>query len=196
MKVTFFESAEAMEEWLEENHSTVTELWIGFFKKGSGRAKISYQEALDAALCFGWIDGLRKSIDDVRFKIRFTPRKARSIWSAINIKRAGELEKLGRMKKRGLAEFHGRDLERMNKYSFEQKSCELSAALEKKFRANAAAWRFFQKQPPGYRRVATWWVISPVREETKLRRLSTLIDDSANRRRIGAVAITAKKSKK
>ena len=179
-----------------ENHARVTELWIGFYKQESGRVKMTYAEALDAALCFGWIDGIRKSIDGIRFTIRFTPRKSKSIWSAVNTKRASELEKFGRMKTPGLAAFHGRDFNRMNKYSFERKHCTLGAAFEKTFRANAAAWRFFQDQPPGYRRVATWWVVSAVKEETKRKRLATLIDDSAKRRRIGQLARPAKKPKR
>ena len=194
MKAEFFESVEELEEWLVENHARVSELWIGFYKKASGRARINYKDALDAALCFGWIDGVRKSVDESRFTIRFTPRKARSIWSAVNIKRASELEKSGRMNAAGLAAFRGRDVERANRYSFEQKTCEFGAALEKQFRSDAAGWQFFQDQPPGYRRVAMWWVVSAVKDETKLKRLATLMEDSANGRRIALVARSTKKT--
>jgi uncharacterized protein YdeI (YjbR/CyaY-like superfamily) len=185
MDATFFTSPDELHVWLVEHHDTAKELLIGFFKKGAKMPGITYAEALDEALCFGWIDGIRKRIDDRRFTIRFTPRKPRSIWSAVNIKRAGELVAEGRMQPAGLREFTERDRTREKQYSFEQESHTLDPAYEVQFRANDAAWAFFMAQAPSYQRTAIWWVMSAKREETRRKRLATLIEDSTHGRRLG-----------
>lgn len=171
----FFRSADELRAWLEKAHDSVSELWIGFFNQRSGQTGITYKQALDEALCFGWIDGVRKSVDEGRYMQRFTPRKARSIWSLVNIKRVGELKALGRMCAPGLAAFARRDEKQARAHSFERANVRLSGALERRFRANAPAWAFFQSQPPGYRRIATFFVMSAKKDETRLERLATLI---------------------
>jgi uncharacterized protein YdeI (YjbR/CyaY-like superfamily) len=181
----FFASPTEWRSWLEKNHAAEIELWVGFYKRDSGRPSITWPEAVDGALCFGWIDGVRKSIDGFSYKIRFTSRKPRSIWSAINIKRAKELSKLGLMHAPGLAAFEKRDGDRSAIYAYEQRqSAALPRAFEKQFRANKIAWAFFQSQPPWYRRTSTYWVVSAKKEETRLKRLATLIDCSAGKRNI------------
>lgn len=182
---TFFATPAEWRRWLEKNHASATELSVGFYKKGSGRPSITWPEAVDEALCFGWIDGVRRTIDDESYRIRFTPRRARSIWSAVNVKRVAALQQEGRMTEAGLRAFGARSEARTAVYSFEQKrDPAFSAADAKRFRSNAAAWKFFQAQPPSYRRPATWWVISAKQEATRERRLATLIADSAAGRRI------------
>jgi len=187
MKPTFFTSQSAFRKWLKTHHAEARELWVGFFRKQSGKGGITYPDALDEALCFGWIDGLRKAVDDSSYTIRFTPRKSDSIWSAVNTKRVGELTKLGRMHKPGLAVFESRDTKKSQQYSYERYNCRLEAAHQKKFKANTRAWEFFRAQAPWYRRTTTWWVVSAKREETRLKRLTTLIEDSEQGRRIGLV---------
>ncbi|HEX2202119.1 MAG TPA: YdeI/OmpD-associated family protein [Longimicrobium sp.] len=194
MDATFFDTQDELRRWLEENHAAAAELYVGFYKKGSGKTGITYAQALDEALCFGWIDGVRKRIDDARFTIRFTPRKRGSTWSEVNVKRAGELEAEGRMTPAGLAAFRARDEKKTAAYSYEARERPLDPALEERFRANADAWDFFQAQPPYYRRTAQWFVMSAKREETRLRRLARLIDDSAAGRRLEEV--TYKQPKK
>ena len=191
---TFFRSAARFRAWLTKNHDKAAELWIGFYKKDSGLGGITYREALDQALCFGWIDGVRKSIDDVSYTMRFTPRRAGSVWSLVNIKRARELEKQGLMRPAGLASFRTRDEKKARSYSHERKDVQLDADLERRFRANNRAWAFFQAQPAGYRRVATWWVVSAKREDTRLRRFAVLIDDSANGRRLDMLTPNSRRS--
>lgn len=178
MTPTFFKTQNELHAWFEKNHARETELLIGFYKKDSGKGGITYQNALDEALCFGWIDGIRKSIDASRWMIRFTPRKAKSIWSQVNLKRAAELEQAGAMREAGLRAFHGRDVSRTNLYSSENKGKKLDAASEKKFRANKKAWAWFSKQAPSYQHTAGFWVISAKQETTRAKRLETLIRDS------------------
>lgn len=184
MPPKFFRTQAAFRVWLAKNHSTSKELLVGFHKKDSGLGGITYPQALDEALCHGWIDGVRKSFNETSYTIRFTPRRARSIWSAVNIKRAGELIELGKMAEPGLREFQSRDPKRANLYAFERQKVVLNPALERVFRAQKAAWDFFQAQPPGYRRVLTWWVESAKKDETKASRLQKLIEASAAGRRI------------
>ncbi|HEY7197837.1 MAG TPA: YdeI/OmpD-associated family protein [Gaiellaceae bacterium] len=185
MDPTFFETPADLRTWLERHHADADELLVGFHKKGSGRASVTWPESVDEALCFGWIDGIRRSLDGERYTIRFTPRRPRSIWSAANIKRAKELTEEGRMQAAGLAAFERRRDDRSAIYSYEQRrTATLGAAAEERFRADAQAWDFFQAQPPGYRRTAIHWVTSAKREETRQRRLETLIDDSAHGRRL------------
>lgn len=188
VKPRFFSSLSAWRAWLQKNHAEASELWVGLYKRESGLPSITWPEAVDGALCFGWIDGLRKSIDDIRYKIRFTPRKPRSVWSAVNIRRATELSTNGMMHPAGLAAFHKREGKRSEIYSYEQrKSAKLPPAYEKKFRTNRSAWGFFQSQPPGYKRICSWWVISAKKEETRLKRLTQLMEHSAHHRRMPAL---------
>jgi uncharacterized protein YdeI (YjbR/CyaY-like superfamily) len=184
MKPTFFATPSKFRAWLEMHHETAAELLVGFYKKGSGKPSITWPESVDQALCFGWIDGVRKGIDDESYSIRFTPRKPTSTWSAINIKRVGELTELGLMRPAGLKAFEQRKGEKSGIYAYEQGEAVLDQAAEQEFRANQKAWAFFQSQPPGYRKTATWWVISAKKEETRHRRLARLIDDSAHGRTI------------
>jgi uncharacterized protein YdeI (YjbR/CyaY-like superfamily) len=157
---------------------------VGFVKKATGAASLTYREALDEALCHGWIDGVRKSVGADRYTIRFSPRKADSFWSAVNTRRARELVAEGRMAAPGLAAFERRDMTRTAEYSYERKGASFSPAEERLFRANRKAWEFFQAQPPGYRRTCTWFVASAKREETRLRRLERLIAVHASGRRL------------
>jgi uncharacterized protein YdeI (YjbR/CyaY-like superfamily) len=182
---TFFATPAEFRTWLEAHHDTASELVVGFHKKGSGLPSITWPESVDQALCFGWIDGVRRSLGETSYTIRFTPRRARGTWSAVNTKRAQELQEQGLMHPAGSAAFAARTEDRSNTYSFEQREpVELDDAQSETFRANASAWEFFQSQPPSYRKAAIWWVVSAKREETRGRRLATLIDDSAHGRRI------------
>jgi uncharacterized protein YdeI (YjbR/CyaY-like superfamily) len=193
VEARFFRTPAELREWLEEHHARERELLVGFYKKGSGRPSIAYPEALDQALCYGWIDGVRRRIDDESYSIRFTPRRRGSIWSAVNIRRVGELTELGLMRPAGLREFQQRDERKTNRYSSEQATIAFDAGSEEQFRANAAAWEYFCSQPPSYRRTATWWVMSARQEATRLRRLTTLIDESAQGRRLAQVTGAARR---
>jgi uncharacterized protein YdeI (YjbR/CyaY-like superfamily) len=185
MKSTFFATPDEFRAWLDEHHADETELWVGYHKKGSGRPSMTWPESVDEALCFGWIDGVRKSVDEESYAIRFTPRRARSIWSAVNIKRVQELTDLGRIHPAGLKVFAERAEERSGVYAYEQRAgAEFGDEFEGQFRANEAAWAFFQAQPAGYRKTATWWVVSAKKDETRRKRLATLIEDSAHGRTI------------
>ena len=179
MKPRFFASADAFRRWLEANHGEAPELWIGFWKVHTGRKGLTYEEAVEEALCHGWIDGLVKRFDDDAYMQRFTRRKATSIWSATNIAKVEALKKAGRMAAPGLEAFASRDPRRTGLYSFENRNRVFDPASEKRFRANRKAWRFFEAQPPGYRRTATYWVVSAKRDETRERRLEQLIDHSS-----------------
>lgn len=180
---TFFATPAEFRAWLEMHHETERELWVGFYKKGSGKPSITWPESVDEALCFGWIDGLRKSVDDDAYMIRFTPRKTRSVWSAININRVAELTQLGRMHPAGLKAFAERVEDKSVIYSYEQrKQAELDAADEQRFRANQAAWDFFHAQTASYRNTAIWWVVSAKQEATRQSRLARLIEDSEHGR--------------
>jgi uncharacterized protein YdeI (YjbR/CyaY-like superfamily) len=167
MEPTFFRTPAAFRRWLERNHTKAAELWVGFHKKASGRPSLTWPESVDEALCFGWIDGVRKSLDATRYVIRFTPRRLKSIWSAINIRRAGVLTRGSRMRPAGLAAFRARTADRSRVYSFETKPRELAAPYARKLKANRAAWTFFQAQPPWYQRTTQFWVMSAKKEETR-----------------------------
>src|SRR6185503_4516890 len=184
MKVRFFRRQSDFRTWLEKYHETSQELWVGYYKRSSLRQSITWQESVDEALCFGWIDGIRKSIDDISYKIRFTPRRQRSIWSAVNIKRVGELTEQGLMQELGLKAFAARREYRSGIYSYEQRSPEMPAQYAKVLKKNAAAWKFFQTQSPSYRKTMNWWILSAKREETRLQRLEKLIDYSARGQRL------------
>jgi uncharacterized protein YdeI (YjbR/CyaY-like superfamily) len=192
MQPHFFKTPADFRAWLAKNHASATELLVGFYKKDSGKPSITWPESVDEALCFGWIDGIRRRIDDVSYSIRFTPRKKTSTWSAINIARVAELTKLDRMQSAGRRAFEHRREEKSAIYAYENEVRTLSAEDEKKFRANRKAWEFFNTQPPGYRRLSIYWITSAKKDETRARRLATLIDDSANGRRLGVVTLKKK----
>ncbi len=185
MKPTFFATPAKFRAWLDRNHTAKTELLVGFYKRDSGRSSITWPESVDQALCFGWIDGVRKRVDDASYTIRFTPRKPRSIWSAINIKRVAELERLGLMRPAGMAAFAKRSDNKTAIYSYERrKTAEFDPPDLRAFRRDSQAWQFFESQAPWYRRAATHWVISAKTEETRAKRLAILIEDSGAGRTI------------
>jgi len=179
--LTFFATPAQFRAWLRKNHATAVELWVGFHKRGSGRPSITWPESVDEALCVGWIDGVRKRIDGESYRIRFTPRRPRSRWSAVNIRRATALQKQGRMKPEGLQAFADR-IEA--KYSFEQKPVALAPAVQRLLRKNAAAWSFWESQAAWYRRTVSFWVMSAKKPETRERRLALVIDRCARGRRL------------
>ena len=183
-KPRFFPSAEAFRRWLAANHDRVRELWVGFHKKESGRPSATYPEALDEALCFGWIDGVRKTVDATSYTIRFTPRKPDSFWSVVNTRRVAELKQAGRMEAAGVAAFARRDRTRTKQYSYERGAAKLTPAEQRRFRAEPKAWAFFRAQPPGYQRVATWYVASAKKDETRRRRLDALVASCAGGERL------------
>jgi uncharacterized protein YdeI (YjbR/CyaY-like superfamily) len=190
---TFFPTPADFRAWLEAHHDKSSELLVGFYKKDSGKPSITWPESVEAALCFGWIDGVRKSLEETSYTIRFTPRKPTSNWSSININLVRKLTKQGLMHPAGLKAFAARNEEKSRIYSYEQrKSARFTRGQEKQFRANKAAWEFFRSQAPWYQRVTTYWVTSAKKEETKLKRLSELIGHSQNQRRIPGL-IPAKK---
>jgi uncharacterized protein YdeI (YjbR/CyaY-like superfamily) len=186
MEPIFFATPEELRAWLERNHASSKELLAGFYKKSSGKPSITWPEAVDAVLCFGWIDGVRKTIDEASYTIRLTPRKPRSTWSAINIKNVQKLKKLGLMQPAGLKAFQARTKEKSGIYSYEQRhNITLEPRYEKKLRANKKANTFFRAQAPWYQRTATFWVMSAKKEETRETRLAMLIRCSAEGRSIG-----------
>jgi uncharacterized protein YdeI (YjbR/CyaY-like superfamily) len=192
VEVIFFATATELRAWLEERHTTASELWIGFYKKASGIGGVTYAQALNEALCHGWIDGVRRRVDERSFTNRFTPRKPGSNWSAVNIARVEELTRLGLMRPAGLAAFERRTDLRSQVYSYEQASAALDADMQRRFRADAQAWAFFTAQAPSYQRTAIWWVMSAKQDATRQRRLATLIADSAAERRLAQVTYTPK----
>ena len=185
MKPTFFKTPADFRSWLERHHARADALLVGFYKKESGKPSITWPESVDEALCFGWIDGIRRRIDDIRYSIRFTPRRRGSIWSNVNTKRVAELIKDKRMRPAGVKAFEARDPKKTGIYSFERETATLPAEFEKAFRANTKAWKFWEAQPPGYRRLAAYFVTSAKQDETRRRRLDVLIRDSAQGLRLG-----------
>jgi len=184
LKPEFFRTATDFRTWLDKNHATATELWVGFYRKDSGKLSITWPESVDQALCFGWIDGIRKRVDGISYQIRFTPRRRGSIWSAINIKRAEELVREKQMRPNGLKAFEARIENKSGIYSYEQRSTELSEPYAKVLRENKAASNFFKTQPPSYRKMIGWWIVSAKKEETRLARLAKLISESAKGKRL------------
>ncbi len=185
MKPTFFATPADLRDWFEKHHESENELLVGFYKKDSGKPSITWPESVDEALCVGWIDGVRKSLDDESYTIRFTPRKPSSIWSAVNIAKVETLVQEKRMKPAGLKAFEFRKENKSGIYSHEQRDqIELSADETKVFKANQKAWDFFESQPGSYRKAVLWWIVSAKKEETRAKRMATLIDDCANERRI------------
>jgi uncharacterized protein YdeI (YjbR/CyaY-like superfamily) len=185
--VTFFKTPAEFRKWLAKNHATAAELWVGFYKRDSGKPSITWPESVDEVLCVGWIDGIRKNLDETSYTIRFTARRTGSIWSAVNIKRVNELIELGRMKAAGLNAFEKRREDRSRRYSYEQQGAKLGGEYEEKLKANAKAWEFFKAQPPGYQKIIGWWVMSAKKAETRLRRLERLIAESASNRKIDSM---------
>ena len=195
-KPHFFEGPDAFRAWLEANHSTETEVLVGFYKKHTCRRSMTWEETVREALCFGWIDGLTRRMDDDRYWIRFTPRKRNSNWSAANVQHVKELLREGHMRPAGLAAFEARTPPKTGVYSYENRhEAKLTRAQQQRFRADERAWSFFREQPPGYRQSAIFWVVSAKREETRERRLATLIDDSAHGRRIAPLRPSEKPSR-
>lgn len=182
--VRFFDSAADFRKWLDGNHDQAQFQWIGFWKKGSGKSGLTYDEAVLEALCFGWIDGQTNRVDDFAVTTRFSPRRPGSNWSQLNIARVEELKKAGRMRPAGLAAFEKRRPPEPGAYTYETRPSDLPDDLAAVFRKNKPAWDFWQAQTPGYRKAMTWYVVSAKREDTRLRRLTALIDESAAGRRI------------
>jgi len=185
--VVHFEGPVAFRRWLAKHHAKLDELWVGFHKKRTGTPSLTWPESVDEALCYGWIDGIRKRIDDDRYTIRFTPRRPGSIWSAVNRRRMRELIDEGRVSKAGLAAWERRREDDL-RYSYEQQGSKLDPELEKRFRSDRKAWKYYAAQPPGYRRTSAWWVMSAKRQETRERRLAQLVACSAEGRRIPQLA--------
>ncbi len=195
MKLARFATGADFRKWLAKNHTSETELLVRLRKVGAPGPGITYAEALDHALCFGWIDGVRRSVDATAFSIRFTPRKPRSIWSNVNIAHVARLEKAGLMTAAGRAEFEKRDPKRSGIYAFEVRAKNFPPEYEKLFRANVKAWAYFEAQAPWYKRTATHWVVSAKKQDTRDKRLATLITDSAAQRRMGERATRALRSR-
>ena len=193
-KPVFFAKAADLRKWLQQNHATADDLWVGMYKKHTGKPSVTWPELVDQVLCFGWIDGIRKSIDDESYMIRITPRRNGSIWSRINIIRANELIEAGLMQPAGAKVFAERDPRKTERYSFEQTDVTFAPAQLKAFKKNKLAWRYFQAQPVSYRRPATWWVISARQAATQERRLAQLIADSAAGQRIAPLRPTPRKN--
>jgi uncharacterized protein YdeI (YjbR/CyaY-like superfamily) len=190
----FFATPAAFRAWLDANHGRETELLVGFYKKGSGKPSITWPESVDEALCYGWIDGVRRSLGDESYAIRFSPRKPSSIWSNVNIAKVKALLAAGRMTPAGVAAWERRDPERSGIYLFERNNpVAFDAEAERRFRRSRRAWTFFQAQPPGYRRLATHYVTSAKRSETRERRLAILIECSARGERLTQTLSTKKK---
>lgn len=184
MKPMFFETPAGFRAWLKKHHKTATEIVVGFYRKDSGRPTITWSEAVDEALCFGWIDGIRRKHSDIAYSNRFTPRRPGSNWSAINIAKIEQLTKEGRMQPAGIGAYERRTEAKSRIYTYELKDEQtFLPALEKKFRVNKKAWEFFRGQPPYYRKLMTRWVCSAKQEETRLRRLEQLMAASEQGRR-------------
>lgn len=184
MTPIYFKDQEEFRIWLEKNHKTETELLVGYYKVDSGRPSINWSQSVDQALCFGWIDGIRRSIDDKRYCIRFTPRKPTSIWSKINIDKIGELKKKGLMYPSGLTAFDNRKKSKSGIYSFENRPEKLSDYLEAGFKTNISAWNYFKSQAPSYQKMITYWIMSAKQEKTRLARLEKLISASEKQNRL------------
>lgn len=184
MKPKFFPTPADFRKWLEKHHATETELLVGFYKKGSGKPSITWPESVKEALCFGWIDGVRRNIDEVSYSIRFSPRKRTSIWSAININYANELIAAGLMRPAGLAAYEVRRENKSGIYAYEQRSATIPEPYLSKFKKHKKAFEFFESTPAGYRKQMSWWIVCAKQEETRLKRLEKLIAESAAGRRL------------
>jgi uncharacterized protein YdeI (YjbR/CyaY-like superfamily) len=189
MHPRFFTTPAAFRAWLMANHAKAGELWVGFYKRDSGKPSLTWPESVAEALCFGWIDGIRKRIDDTSYVIRFTPRRSRSVWSSVNIARVRALVDQGRMQPAGLKAFEARTENRSGIYSYEQRPAEVPAPYARLLRKDRAAWAFFRAQPPSYRKVAAWWIVSAKLEVTRLKRVEKLAACSALGRRLQEVTL-------
>lgn len=183
-KPVFFRTPEDLRRWFARHHDTAAELWVGYFRKESGRPSITWPESVDEALCVGWIDGIRKGVDGISYKIRFTPRRRGSVWSAVNIARVAVLEKEGRITERGRAAFAERRENRSGIYAYEQRTATLPEPYNGRLQADARAAAFFAAQPASYRKQVSWWIVSAKKEETRLARLEKLIASSRGGKRL------------
>ncbi|MCX6551109.1 MAG: YdeI/OmpD-associated family protein [Acidobacteria bacterium] len=183
-----FKTPAAFRAWLRTHHKTAIALVLRVSKNHAAATGVTYAQALDEALCYGWIDGVRRRLDADSFSVRFSPRKPRSIWSRVNVRHAERLIQAKRMTKAGLAVFEAREEDRTGVYSFEQRPAELTPAFRRRFQAITAAWTYFQQEAPWYRRTTSHWVMSAKREDTRIKRLQTLIASSAVRTRIGPLS--------
>lgn len=184
LAITYFRSPVDLRAWFDQHHQNARELWVGYHKKSSREPSITWPESVDEALCFGWIDGIRKSVDETRYTIRFTPRRPGSTWSAMNIARVLALKEAGRMRIAGLQAFEVRQENKSGIYSYEQRRDQLNEPYASLLQDNQAAWDFYQAQPASYRKAVNWWVVSAKMEETRGKRLAQLVEDSANSRTI------------
>ncbi|MGD0250844.1 MAG: YdeI/OmpD-associated family protein [Thermoplasmata archaeon] len=184
LSVRFFARREQLRAWFEKNHATAKELWIGYYKADARRKAVTYLEAVEEALCFGWIDGQVRSLDEMRYANRYSPRRPESRWSEVNFAKVGALSRTGRMHPAGLKVFAERTRGEAAGYSLEERPMQLASPLARQFRGTKKAWRFFQTQPPSYRRTTTFWVMSARRDGTRLRRLRILIEESRQGRRL------------
>lgn len=182
--IRFFRTPAELRKWFRANHATAVEIWVGFHKKGTGRPSVTWPESVDEALSVGWIDGIRKSMGDDSYTIRFTPRRSGSIWSAVNIARVKALSAEGRMQPAGLEAFAKRRENRSGIYSYEQRRDQLEEPFAALLKKDKRAWAFFQAQPPSYRKVVGWWVVSAKKDATRMARLQQLIAACAKGRRI------------
>lgn len=184
MQPKLFPTQTDFRRWLEENHERETELLVGFYKVGSGKPSMTWSQSVDEALCFGWIDGVRRSIDAESYAIRFTPRKPKSVWSAVNIKKVEELTEKGLMKSAGLAAFAKREESKSRIYAYENEQKQFSGEFEKQFKANEKAWNFFEKQANWYKKKAVSWVMTAKQDATRKSRLEKLITESENESKV------------
>jgi uncharacterized protein YdeI (YjbR/CyaY-like superfamily) len=184
MKITYFKTQAEFRKWLEKNHEKLSEAWVGFHKKSTLKPSITYPQALDEALCYGWIDGVRKNVNETSYTIRFTPRKKQSHWSGVNVKRFNELSEMKLIQPAGLQAFQNSDIKKSLKYAEERKSAKLDSRYEKQFKSNKKAWEFFNAQPPGYQRICVFWIMSAKQDETRAKRLALLMNYSQNQKRL------------
>lgn len=184
MNPVYFQDQDEFREWLEKNHFTKSEIIVGYYKTGTGKPSMTWSQSVDQAICFGWIDGIRRSIDEERYCIRFTPRKPTSNWSNVNIKKVENLQKKGLMKESGLRVYNSRKDSKSGIYSFEKEAAKLDDTFEEIFKSNQIAWDFFAKQPPSYKKTHIYWVMTARQEATKISRLNKLITASEQHMRL------------
>jgi uncharacterized protein YdeI (YjbR/CyaY-like superfamily) len=188
IKPVFFATPSLFREWLHKHHAEVEVLWVGYYKRGTGKPSITWQESVDQALCYGWIDGIRKSVNERSYTIRFTPRKRGSVWSSVNIKRAQALIEEGQMRPAGFKAYEARKENKSGIYSYEQRSVDLEEPYRRLLKRNAAAFNFFEAQPASYRKAISWWIVCAKKEETRLKRLERLMAYSAKGERLPELA--------
>lgn len=178
-KILFFKTRSDLRKWFEENHETEKELFLGYYKVHTKKPSVTWSQSVDEAICFGWIDGIRRSINEESYHIRFTPRNPKSLWSAINIEKFKKLKKLGLIKQKGIDSFSKKKEEKSRIYSYERKNVELSEVFEEKIKQNKTAWEYFNNLAPSYKKMSIQWVMSAKRVDTQLKRLNILIESSA-----------------